>query len=682
MITLNLNTPLSEVPGIGPAYFRRLATLGLINIGDLLLYFPRKYEDLSLIRKIFEITTVDTNTIQGKIIDISNVRTKNRKVITKAKIADDTGQLDIVWFNQAFLKDTLKIGMEVIISGKIKLDYGKVVMLSPIWEPVRSKQIHTARIVPIYAETQGVTSKWLRYKIQELLPLAKQFKDVLPKHILKEENLMPYSEAINMLHFPKSLDDLARARERISFNELFIFQLGSLKRKLEWKETRGVGKAIPFNEKLIKEFVKTLPFTLTDGQRISTYEILKNLEESAPMLRLLEGDVGSGKTIVGTIAMLNVVKGGFQAAFMAPTEILANQHYRKIVQYLQGFNLNVQLLVGSTPKKQKEELKNGLANGTIDIAIGTHALIQEDVVFKNLGLAIIDEQHRFGVEQRARLKDQGHPHVLNMTATPIPRSLALTVYGDQDISLITEVPPGRIPIITRVISPKERKTAYLFIEDQIKKGRQAFVICPLIEESDVLQLRAAKEEYKKLQQDIFPELIIGLLHGRMKAKEKDDIMQQFGRNEINILVSTSVVEVGVDVPNSTIMMIEGADRFGLAQLHQFRGRVGRGKHQSYCFLFTDADSKSVKDRLKAMEDHTNGFKLAEIDLTMRGPGEVFGTRQSGIPDLKMASLTDKAMVYRTRKWAEQFLEEADGKIEKYPDLAYEVARITKNDLNV
>ena len=679
---MNLNTSLAEVPGIGPAYLNRLNGLGLHNIGNLLLYFPRKYEDLSVIRKIFEITTTDTNTIQGSIIDIKNIRTRNRKTITKAKIADDTGQLDIVWFNQPYLKDTLKFGMEVIVSGKIKLDYGKVVMQSPVFEPVRKNQIHTARIVPIYAETHGLTSKWLRYKIKELLPLAKQFSDVLPKDIIQSEGLIGYSEAIQTLHFPRSQAELEKARERISFNELFIFQLGSLKRKLEWKETRSIGKPIPFDEELIKNFVKTLPFTLTDSQKITAYEILKNLEEKAPMLRLLEGDVGSGKTIVGTIALLNTVKAGYQGAFMAPTEILAKQHIEKVMKYLKEFGLNIQLLVGSMPAKEKENVKNGLANGTVDIVIGTHSLVQKDVVFKNLGLAIIDEQHRFGVEQRARLKEQGHPHVLNMTATPIPRSLALTIYGDQDISLITELPTGRIPIITRVIQPKERKTAYLFIEDQIKKGRQAFVICPLIEESDLLEVRAAKEEYRKLSEHIFPDLKIGLLHGKMKSKEKDAVMQKFVNNEIQILVSTSVVEVGVDVPNSTIMMIEGADRFGLAQLHQFRGRVGRDKYQSYCFLFTDSDSRTVKERLKAMEAHTNGFKLAEIDLQMRGPGEVFGIRQSGIPDLKMASLTDKEMVYRTRKCAEQFLEDNSGKIDSYPDLAYEVERATKKDLNV
>lgn len=675
---MNLNTSISEIAGIGPRYVQKLEYLNVHKVGDLLLYFPRKYEDLSTIRKIYEMSTVDTNTIQVKVNTITNKQTRNRRKITLATVSDETGQVEVVWFNQPYIKDQLKPGKEVILSGKIKLQYGKVVMQSPMFEPVRKKQIHTARIVPVYHETEGLTSKWLRHKIEQILPLAKQFVDFLPKHIREEEVLMPYAEAISELHFPRSMKTLEKAKERIGFNELFLFQLASLRRKMEWKSMHGDSKLIPIDEKLIQTFVKSLPFTLTDSQRVCAYEILKDMSEPAPMLRLLEGDVGAGKTIVATIALLNTLKQGFQAVLMAPTEILAHQHYEKIAPTLTEFGINTQYLVGSCTGKEKEHIKSGLATGTTDLVIGTHALIQEDVTFKNLGLAIIDEQHRFGVEQRATLKDHGQPHILNMTATPIPRSLALTIYGDQDISIISELPPGRIPIITRVVQPKERKTAYYFIEDHIRKGRQVFVICPLIEESDVLGVRSATEEYEKLQQTVFKEFKVGLLHGRLKAKEKDAVMKKFSQNDIQILVSTSVVEVGIDIPNATIMMIEGADRFGLAQLHQFRGRVGRGTHQSYCLLFTDSHTPQVKERLHAMERYNNGFKLAEIDLQMRGPGEVFGTRQSGIPDLKMASLTDKAMVYRTRKWAEKILEET-GDLDTYPDIAIEIKKMTREE---
>jgi len=675
---VGLNTSIAEIARVGLKYEKLLTQgLGIYTLGDLLTYFPRDYDDQTELRKINELRTDEKNVVRGKIYQVRNARTKYGKSITKGKLMDDTGSVEVVWWNQPYIARAFKDGDEVIVSGKLKFAFGRMTLQSPTYEKVRKDQIHTARIVPIYAETAGLTSKWLRYKIKECIEYIDLFEDFLPEEVLHNYDLISYQEALRQIHFPDSREALHEAKRRLGFNELFVIQLHALRQKILWRANyEGFEKVIKLDADLIKEFTGKLPFILTDAQKKAAYEIIKDLEKPTPMLRLLEGDVGSGKTIVATIALLNTIKAGYQAVLMAPTEVLAKQHFVKLGKMLAAFGVNTRFLAGSTTAKEKKEILAGLATGTIDLVIGTHAIIQEGVTFKNLGLAIVDEQHRFGVLQRAKLKEHDSPHLLNMTATPIPRSLALTLYGDQDLSVIDEMPPGRQKIITRVVIPKERQTAYRFIEDQVRKGRQVFVICPLIDESDVLEVKSVIIEHERLSKEVFPEFEVGLLHGKMKQKKKDEVMKKFSANEINILVSTSVIEVGIDIPNATIMLIEGAERFGLAQLHQFRGRVGRGQHQSYCLLFSDSESEKARERLKAMEGYDDGFKLAEIDLEMRGPGEVFGTRQSGIPDLKMASLSDHELIKQSRDAAEKTLEK-DPKLDRHPLLQAEVEKYIK-----
>ncbi|MBI4835889.1 MAG: ATP-dependent DNA helicase RecG [Candidatus Abawacabacteria bacterium] len=667
---LRLDSLIIELPRVGEQMATKLHKLGIFRLRDLLTHFPRTYDNQTEIRKVVYAVQNEQNTLRVTINQIKNVRTKYRKVFTEAKVSDDSGSLQVVWFNQPYLINQLKVGMEVILSGKLKFGFGRLSMQSPEVEIVKSEQIHTGRLVPIYPETEGVSSKWLRAQIHSQLAAAGQFQEFLPEHIREQYGLVSRAWAIQQIHFPDGEKEVTAARFRLAFEEMLMMQLSAQKKRLAWQEQSTDGKAMPLLTEMVKEFVGALAFKLTQDQKVVTYEILKDMEKHVPMLRMLQGDVGSGKTIVAAVALFQAVKSGFQGAIMAPTEILARQHAVTLFPLFSKYGIRIELLVGSTTEKQKQEIVIGLKNKTIDIIVGTHAIIQETVGFANLGLAIVDEQHRFGVQQRARLKAHGSPHLLLMTATPIPRSLALTLYGDQDLSLIKELPPGRKPIVTRVIAEKERKKAYLFIDDQITKGRQIFVVCPLIEESDLLEVKAATQEYEKLQNEIFPQRKVGLLHGKMKPKEKDEIMQQFIRKELDILVSTAVIEVGVNVPNATIMMIEGADRFGLAQLHQFRGRVGRGDQQSYCLLFTDSNSSTVYTRLKAMEKHHSGFDLAELDLQLRGPGEIYGTKQSGLPDFKMASLTDSELIYKTRTAAISLLSE-DPTLEKYPDLKRE-----------
>ncbi|MDD4352167.1 MAG: ATP-dependent DNA helicase RecG [Candidatus Gracilibacteria bacterium] len=674
---ITLQTDIQEFARVGMKYASLLRALGINTLYDLLTYFPRDYDDQTELRKINEMRTGEKNVVRGQIWSVKSSRTKYGKQITRGKLSDDTGSIEVVWWNQPYIARAFRDGEEVIMSGKLKYAFGRMTLQSPAYEKVKKDQTHTARIVPIYAETAGLTSKWLRFKLKDCLEYVELIPEFLPEEILDKNDLISIGEAIRQIHFPDSREALAAARKRLGFNELFIIQLNALRQKILWRANyQGFEKQIPLDADLIKEFSAKLPFQLTNAQKKAAYEILKDLEKSVPMLRLLEGDVGSGKTIVATIALLNTIKAGYQTALMVPTEVLAKQHFAGLAKLLAAFGVNTQFLAGSTTAKENDEIRMGLQNGLIDLVIGTHAIIQEGVNFKNLGLAIVDEQHRFGVLQRAKLKAQGSPHLLNMTATPIPRSLALTLYGDQDLSIIDEMPPGRKKIITKVVMPTERQTANLFIEDQVAKGRQIFVICPLIEDSDVLEVKSATAEYERLQKEVFPKLKVGLLHGKMKQKEKDAIMQDFKDNNINILVSTSVIEVGIDIPNATIMLIEGADRFGLAQLHQFRGRVGRGEYQSYCLLFSDADSENAKIRLKAMEQYDDGFKLAEIDLEMRGPGEVFGTRQSGIPDLKMASLSDHELIKQSRDAAEQILEQ-DPELEKHELILQEIEKYQK-----
>jgi ATP-dependent DNA helicase RecG len=681
---MDLSTPIEEIPRIGPAYQKRLKKLGIKTVRHLLFHFPHRYEDFSNLVPISEAKLGQTVSIQGKILEIENTRTwKKRMILTQAIVSDNSGAIKVVWFNQPYLINVLKAGNLVCLAGKAISDKYGLYLSSPAYEKINpesniqypiSNLTHTGRLVPIYPETEGLSSRWLRLIIKPLLVKFKnKIPDFLPEKIKKEKKLLSLEKALWQIHFPDSLELAKRAKRRFSFEDLFLLQLFVLSERMKLAKEKS--PAIPLNLGLIKEFVKSLPFQLTDSQKKSVWQILKDLEKERPMNRLLEGDVGSGKTVVATIAALNVAKAGFQVAFMAPTEILAKQHFKKLSELLKKFNLKISLLTSEKKIKEKGS----------QILIGTHALIQDKIKFDNLGLVIVDEQHRFGVEQRAKLchtRSGGYPqfipHLLSMTATPIPRTLALTIYGDLDLSLITELPKGRKKIITKVIPPEKRRAAYDFIRKQVKLGRQVFVICPRIEPEKTknqkpktknilswAEVKAVKEEYKKLSEDVFSDLKVGMLHGKMKSEEKEKVMKDFKNKKIDVLVSTSVVEVGIDIQNATIMMIEGAERFGLAQLHQFRGRVGRSKYQSFCFLFTDSPAKKTQQRLKALLDCENGFALSEKDLEIRGPGDFTGQRQWGIPDLAMDSLKDIFLVQETRQTAKEILEE-DSELKKYP----------------
>jgi len=670
-----LNKHISTAIRTTSRHIGKLEHLGIETVNDLLHYFPRTYQDKSTFNTVSEIRTDEINNLKGIISNFKSNRTRNGKLLIKALFTDETGSIEVVWFGQPFVMKMLRTGDEVILSGKAKFAMGKTSLQSPTYEKLSSEgqQLHAGRIIPIYHETEGLTSKWIREKIQPIIKqMSSHLYEHLPKEIRKENRLMDYAQAVVQAHFPESQERLEAAKHRLAFDELFILQFQALKRKWEWQKIAAKEKKeININESITKEFLSTLPFELTNAQIHSTNEILEDLKKPYPMSRLLQGDVGSGKTVVATIALIHVIKSGYQAALMAPTEILARQHYQTIYKFLKNYGFNIQFLSGSTGTKEKREITQQLKNGTIDLIIGTHAIIQDKIGFKKLGLAIIDEQHRFGVKQRETIKSFGSPHLLALSATPIPRTLAMTIYGDQDLSIIDEMPPGRKPIITRTVPESKRIDAYRWIEDQVKKGRQVYVICPLIEESEKIEVKSVLEEFERLNLDIFPDLKIVYLHGKLKNEEKEEIMSKFKAGDFDILVSTSVIEVGIDVPNSSIILIEGSERFGLSQLHQFRGRVGRGEHQSYCFLFTNSWSEENRKRLKAMSEHTSGFKLAEIDLELRGPGEIYGLKQSGIPDLKMASLTDSETIAAARRSA-TYLIQNDPLLNNHPLLEQKI----------
>ena len=693
---LNLYSPIEEIPRVGIVFQKKLKRMGVNTVRDLLFHFPHRYEDFSKITKISEVKLNGPFCIQGKILEIKNLRTwKKRMILTKALVQDESGAIQVIWFNQPYLAKTFKKDDNISLVGKTSLGKEGMYLANPSYEKLTENMdfLHTSRIVPVYPETEGLSSRWLRYILRPVIAeVAKKTRDPLPEKIIKENDLLPFKKALWQIHFPDSLGLAKKAQERFSFEEIFFISLFTLREKFRISKEKS--SAIPINLPLVQDFVKNLPFKLTDAQRKSAWQILKDVEKTRPMNRLLEGDVGSGKTVVAAIAALNVAKAGFQVAIMAPTEILSKQHFQGVAKLLEKFKLGIALLTGKEDKIRSKKLKNEVLEisrqrllektkeAKIDILIGTHALIQDKVKFGKLALVVVDEQHRFGVEQRARLcQNRGAiPHLLSMTATPIPRTLALTIYGDLDLSLLDELPKGRKKIITKVISPEERDKAYDFIRKEVKKERQVFVICPRIEPAtneqraannkDMLgwtEAKAVKEEYEKLSKKVFPDLKVGMLHGKMKSKEKEKIMKDFKNKKTDILVSTSVVEVGIDIPNATVMMIEGAERFGLAQLHQFRGRVGRSKYQSYCFLFTDSPAKKTKARLKALLTSKNSFELAEKDLKIRGPGDFFGQRQWGIPDIAMNSLSNIFLVEKTRQAAKEILEE-DPPLKKYPFL--------------
>ncbi|MBT5338242.1 ATP-dependent DNA helicase RecG [Candidatus Falkowbacteria bacterium] len=659
---MNLNTSISELTRVGKTTASRLKNLGLETIEDLIFYFPFRYEDYSEIKSIDELMPGEAVTVKCKVQLIANRRSyRKRKMLTEALVADDSGSMKVVWFNQPFISKILKVGDEVFLSGK--LDEIRMQMVSPDYEKARTETVHTARIVPIYHLTQGVTQKQMRFLLSQCTKVIEQVEEYLPEEIKLKYKFLNLDHALQNIHFPDSQEKSDQARKRLQFDELFLVQLAIQQVKQQLQSNKAL--KIKFLEKQTKDFVDSLKFTLTDSQKKCSWEMIKDLERERPMNRLLEGDVGSGKTIVVALAMLNCVLNGYKVVMMAPTEILAEQHFQTLQQVFKKLKFSITLFTGSkrqlaVDKLSKVKMLELLKSGEFDIVVGTHALIQQGVEIKDLGLVIVDEQHRFGVGQRKALvnkkQQEGYvPHFLSMTATPIPRTLVLTLYGDLDLSVITEMPPGRKPIITKVVYEGDRQKAYDFIQEQIIEGRQVFVICPLIDPSDKLGVKSVKQEFEKLDKEVFPALKIGLMHGRLKSKDKQDVMQLFSDKKLDILVSTSVIEVGIDVPNASIMMIEGADRFGLAQLHQFRGRVGRGQHQSYCFLFSDNNSPLTQKRLKYLEDCRDGFKLAEMDLELRGPGEVYGVRQSGLPDLKIASLTDAALIQVAQTEAKELI---------------------------
>ena len=666
-------TPIENLLRVGKVTSKKLQNLGLRTAEDLLFYFPFRYEDWSKILPISQMTYGTVGTCRGRVELIKNTRSfHKRKNITEALISDNSGSIKVVWFNQPFLTKILKVGNEIFLSGKVDFDRYGIHLTSPSYEKVDAKgeTIHTARIVPVYRTTESLTNKQIRFLVKLVAPLASKVHDWLPVEVKKDIGLIDLNQALKQIHFPENINLVKAARHRLKFNELFLVQLQNLLLKNNLQ--KSVAPKIIFHEEETKKFTTALSFKLTNGQRQAAWEILQDLASGVPMNRLLEGDVGSGKTIVAAIAVLNVFLNGYKTMLMAPTEILARQHYNTFRNLFSGLNMRVGLVTRSEKKMNRENgEKNNDAEFIInnsDLVIGTHALIQDGVEINKLGLAIVDEQHRFGVKQRQALKgNKENPHFLSMTATPIPRTMSLAFYGDLDISVMKELPVGRKKILTKVVPPEKRGAAYEFVKKEIKNGRQVFVICPLIDPSDKLGVKSAKEEYKKLSREIFPELKIGLLHGKMKSEEKERVMREFLENKINILVSTSVVEVGVDVPNATIMMIEGAERFGLAQLHQFRGRVGRLDFQSYCFLFSDSDGEEAAKRLLVMTTCNDGFVLAEKDLEFRGPGEIWGVRQSGMPDLQIATLADYAIIKEAKTAAENFLKE-DPDLVKYPDL--------------
>jgi ATP-dependent DNA helicase RecG len=665
-----LDAPVTTLPGISTAYAARLKRLGIETVGDLLFHFPHRYDDYSSLKPINRLEYGEETTVIGTIWETRTRKTRGGGVIVSSIIADASGTIEATWFNQPYLARQLRSGRRIVLSGKVDEYLGRLTLQSPMWEPLEREWIHTGRLVPVYPLTHGVTSRWMRRMTKRVVDhWIPRLKDHLPEQLRERVGLVDLGTAIRQIHFPDSREDADKARHRLAFDEFLFIQLRMLQQRRRWQSQAGT--PIPTNQALLDAFLQSLPFQLTQAQQRNLDQILEDLAQSRPMSRLLQGDVGSGKTVVATAAMLMAVGAGKQAAIMVPTEILAEQHHQSIEELLAGASdwglgrpISVVRLTGSLRRVERGKVYTALAAGEADIVIGTHALIQKHVTFKDLGLAIVDEQHRFGVIQRATLRQKGcSPHVLVMSATPIPRSLALTLYGDLEISVIDELPPGRQPIQTRWLLQRERERAYAFVRSQIEKGYQAFILYPLVEESDKVEARAAVEEYERLQQHIFPDLRLGLLHGRMKGREKDAIMTQFRDREIDILVSTSVIEVGIDIPNATVMLVEGADRFGLAQLHQFRGRVGRGKHQSYCLLLSDAaspddpESKTTWERLRAIEETQDGFVLAEKDLELRGPGDFIGVRQSGLPALRMASLSNVRILEQARAEAQIIFQE-------------------------
>lgn len=642
-----------EIKGVGESLATKFGKLGISTINDLLRYYPRKYEDYSQVTPIAKLKTGQV-TILGSIKQAKGRWIRGGLHITEAVASDDTGSVRLVWFNQPYRANAIKPDTPYYISGNFELNYRRLSIMNPSMELVSSFPVNTARIVPVYPASKGITSLMLRKAMREAFLHAK-ITETLPGDIIAKHALMPLDEALYKLHFPADIAELDKVKHRLGFEEVFTLMLASALNKQDVAKEKSV--KIPFDKKLAQEFVNNLPFKLTDGQKKAAWEIYQDIDSKQPMNRLLEGDVGAGKTVVAAMAAIMAMQAGYQVAFMAPTEILARQHAESLYQLLKPLGLadDIALIVGAMKGKEKAQVHFHAKAGEAKLLIGTHALIQEKLDLHNLGLVIIDEQHRFGVEQRKRLlKKAGHmPHMLSMTATPIPRSLALTVYGEMDISILDAKPKNRKPIITEIIGLTERPKLYKKLEQELEKGRQIFVVSPLIESSESIKAKSAEEVFEGVKK-VFPHRRVGLLHGRMKTEDKQAIMQDFVDHKIDVLASTTVIEVGVDVPNASVMLIEGPERFGLAQIHQLRGRVGRGDAQGYCYLLL-SDSSAPSRRIKAVAATNDGFKLAELDLEIRGPGALFGTSQHGELDLRIAKLTDTKLLAEAKKAANDFI---------------------------
>ncbi len=672
----SIDSSITTLKGVSTSLAAKFNRLGVKTIRDLLYFFPHRHLDYSQRKYISQLAEGEEQTIIANVWQAQVTMLGGRRG-TEAIVGDETGNVRVVWFNNPYLAKKLPTNTQVVLSGRVSLFGGRHVFESPEWELVEDRElIHTGRLVPLYPLTQGLRPRQVRKLMKQVVDQwAWQAEDFLPSELRRRCNLVELPQAISQAHYPE--DEAAKdgARLRLAFDELFILQLGVLGRKHDWQESQPGN---PFSAKtpVLDVFLKSLPFELTAAQHRVLEELSADLEKPRPMSRLLQGEVGSGKTVVATAALLVAAANGYQGAFMAPTEILAEQHFANVCQllsrvghqvseedYLRSYSgilshpLTVALLIGDISQARKQEIQHRILGGDIDIVIGTHALIQKEVEFHRLSLAVVDEQHRFGVAQRSALRQKGfNPHVLVMTATPIPRTLALTLYGDLDLSVIDQLPPGRQVIKTKWLKPAQRDSAYAFLRRQTAEGRQAFIICPLVEESEAIEAKAAVAEYQRLSREVFSDLKLGLIHGRMSAVEKDEVMHRFRSGELDVLVSTPVVEVGIDVPNATVMLVESADRFGLSQLHQFRGRVGRGQEQSYCMLLAENPSEIGRERLDLIEKIQDGFQLAEEDLRLRGPGEFFGTRQSGLPDLRMAKLSDVALLELARSEAIRLFE--------------------------
>ena len=669
----SLDTSITTIKGISTGFAVKFGKLGVRTIRDFLYFFPSRHLDYSRMKNVSQLSEGQEETIVANVWEAKITMPGGRRS-TEVIVGDETGNVRAMWFNNPWLAKTLTPNMKIVLSGKVRLFNGRFVFESPEWEPMEEGDlIHTGRLVPVYPLTEGLHQRQTRKMIKGIVDLwVNQIPDFLPSEIKERCQLIALPQAISQAHYPDNTDLKDKARVRLAFDELFLLQLGVLSKKRDWQESQP-GTPVNIDQKILDNFLRSLPFKLTLAQQKVLQEILDDMQKPVAMSRLLQGEVGSGKTVVATAALLMAVADGYQTALMAPTEILAEQHFATIHKLLSGTGhlqeerdhlytysgilpkpITIALLIGATGAKTKREIHQLIIESKIDIVIGTHAIIQKEVEFKKLGFVVVDEQHRFGVAQRSTLRQKStNPHVLAMTATPIPRTLALTIYGDLDLSVIDELPPGRQLIKTKWLRPDQRESAYNFVRKQVAEGHQAFIICPLIEESETIQARAAVAEYEYLSKEVFPNLRMGLLHGRMAARDKEKTMQQFHDKELDILVSTPVIEVGIDVPNATVMMVESADRFGLSQLHQFRGRVGRGPAQSYCILLSQHPSEIGQERLSVIETVHNGFRLAEEDLRLRGPGEFFGTRQSGLPDLRMAKLSDVAILELARREAER-----------------------------